>query len=69
MSGKEQLTRDGADVTWRSSLFLVCALQLEKLSHRQSTAVYNGQSVMMMTLSEDQYEPRNPRTGELVSEV
>jgi len=31
------------------------------LSRRQSTTVYDGRSEMMMTLSEDDLEPRGPR--------
>jgi len=34
----------------------------EKLGRRQSTTVYDGRSVMMMTLSEDDFEPRRPTT-------
>jgi len=37
--------------------------QLEKLGRRQSTTVYDGQSVMMMMLSEDDLEPRGTKTG------
>jgi len=35
----------------------------EKLGRRQSTTVYDGRSLMMMTLSEDDLEPRGLKTG------
>ena len=35
----------------------------EEFGRQQSTTVYDGQSVMMMTLSEDDLEPRGPNTG------
>jgi len=39
--------------------------QPEKLGRRQSTTVSDGQSVMMITLSEDDLEPRGPKTGQI----
>ena len=37
--------------------------QPQKFGRRQSTAVYDGQSVMMIALIEDDLEPRGPTTG------
>jgi len=49
----------GADVTWRGSSFQTSGTECrgqrrpEKLGRRQSTTAYDGRSVMMITLSED----------------
>ena len=55
--------RDGADVTWRVKSFQTRAAATGKLGRRQSTTVHDGRSVVMMTLSKDDLEPRGPRTG------
>ena len=56
-----KLAGDGRYTTVVSSL-TQWQLRLEKLGrrHRQSTTVYDGRSVIMMTLSEDNLEPRCP---------
>jgi len=62
--------RDGADVKWsivRSRHWdEIGQRRPKKLGGRQSIAEYDGQSVMMMTLRYDDFEPWGLRTRELV---